>query len=244
MGMLNVGWWRERLYGNGDDCDPVAMFLRVVEEYLDPSMEVLDLGAGAGELNHYDFKGRVRRMTGIDIDPRVKVNPLLDNGLMGDLANLPFEDNSFDMAFCIYVLEHMVDPERFAREVMRILRPGGMFLGLTPNRYHYVPLLASLLPDSFHRWYNKKRGRPERDTFPTVYRLNTRAALVRCFERTGFILKRCSVIEVPPNYLEFCVPAFLIGAAYERIVNATESLADLRVNIICAFQKDPFPTSV
>ena len=41
------------------------------------------------------------------------------------------------------------------------LKPGGCFFGKTPNRNHYMPLAARLTPLSFHKWFNKKRGRPE-----------------------------------------------------------------------------------
>ena len=225
MSILRVRWWQDRLYGGPDKGNPPAEFLPVVERYLDPSMDVLDLGAGSGLRNPYEFKGRVRRMVGVDLDPRVRDNPLLDEGVVGSLTDLPFDDCSFDLAFSVYVLEHVADPAQFVREVKRILRPGGMFLALAPNRNHYVALLASILPDRFHKWYNKKRGRDEEDTFPTVYRLNSLRDLQKHFRPEDFVVREFRTIEVQPKYLSFCVPAFLLGAAYERLVNATEGLA-------------------
>jgi len=237
VSIWRVTWWQDRLYGGPNTGRLAAEFLRMVERYLDPSLDVLDLGAGSGLRNAYDFKGRARRMVGVDLDPRVRDNPLLDEGVVGSLTDLPFEDASFDLAFSMYVLEHVADPPQFVREVRRVLRPGGVFLALTPNRNHYVPLLASILSERFQKWYNKKRGRDEEDTFPTVYRLNTLRDLKTHFRREDFVLREFRAIEVQPRYLSFCVPAFLLGAAYERIVNATERLAGLRVNLMCAFEK-------
>ena len=199
MNFLRTQWWRDRLYPDPEKRLPSAEFGGMIERYLSSSSTVLDMGAGGGELNAYDFKGRVRRIVGIDLDPRVADNPLLDEGLVGDLTALPFEDHSFDVAFCIYVLEHVDQPERFIQEVRRVLCPGGMFLALTPNRRHYVPLLARMLPDRFHRWYNRKRGRDEADTCPTVYRLNTRGNLIRQFEDAGFDLREFRMIESMPH---------------------------------------------
>lgn len=238
---MSVRSWQERLYPDPATRDPVLLFLRTLEQIVRPEQEVLDIGAGAGELNRYQLKGRVRRIVGIDLDPRVRDNPLLDEGIVASADSLPFPDGSFDLAFSIYVLEHIREPAGFAREIARVLRPGGYFLGLTPNRYHYVSLMAALTPTSFHQWFNKRRGRAEDDTFPTWYRLNTRRALRRHFEASGLQLDRFSMIEVQPNYLKFSTPSFLLGAAYERLVNSTDWLAGLRVNIIALFRKGKAP---
>ena len=44
-------------------------------------------------------------------------------------------------------------------------------------------------------------------------------------------------IEVPPNYLMFSLPTFLLGVAYERVVNAAAWLSAARVNFIGVFRK-------
>lgn len=234
---MSVQTWQHRLYPNVAQRDPLPHFLRSLEEFVRPDQDVLDIGAGAGELNSYQLRGRVRRMVGVDLDPRVRDNPLLDEGIVGPAEGLPFPDASFDLAFSIYVLEHVGDPGGFAREVARVLRPDGYFLALTPNRYHYIPIVAALTPTWFHKWYNKRRGRDEDDTFPTRYLLNTRRALRRHFGAAGMELVRFEMLEVQPNYLKFSTPSFLAGAAYERLVNSTSWLAGLRVNIIAIFRK-------
>ena len=202
-----------------------------------PFARVLDIGAGAGERNAYAFRSRCRQMVGVDLDPRVETNPLLDLGVVSDAARLPFESDSFDVAFSIYVLEHVADPAAFAREVHRVLRPGGVFLALTPNRWHYVAAVSALTPHRFHEWVSRRRGRADADTFPTYYRLNSRRALLGHFAAAGFVDARVRTIEVQPNYLLFSLPSFLAGAAYERMVNASEIFSDLRVNLIAEFRK-------
>ncbi len=47
----------------------------------------------------------------------------------GDLFNLPFEDESFDIVVSWGVLHHTSDPLRGFREMVRVCRPGG-FLGI------------------------------------------------------------------------------------------------------------------
>lgn len=234
---MSVKAWQDYLYPSESRIDAQREFLSELEHHLQPHQHVLDLGAGAGELCRYELKGRVKRLVGIDLDPRVTSNPLLDEGVIGDLCQLPFPDQSFDVAFAIYVLEHIAEPDRFIAEVSRVLKPGGTFLCLTPNRFHYVSLIASLTPHSFHEWINKRRGRDEEDTFPTCYRLNTRRSLTRHFSHVGCRPVSLNLIETQPNYLMFSTPTLLVGAAYERLVNSTKLLTDLRVNIIGAFRK-------
>lgn len=42
-----------------------------------------------------------------------------------DATDLPFEDESFDLAICIHTLEHIPDDRKAMSELYRLLRPGG-----------------------------------------------------------------------------------------------------------------------
>jgi SAM-dependent methyltransferase len=236
---VSVQQLQARLYSDPLRADAVVRFMSELSGYVQPWHELLDLGAGGGHKNRYAFKGNVKKITGVDLDPRVVDNPLLDEGVEANITDLPFADSSFDVAFAIYVLEHLDDPQAFVREVRRVLRPGGYFLALTPNRFHYVPLVSSLTPTRFHKWYNRRRGRQEDDTFPTLYRMNSRRALMNQFISEGFEVERLQTIEVQPNYLKFSSLSFLLGTAYERVVNSSELWAALRVNIISVFRNGP-----
>lgn len=45
---------------------------------------------------------------------------------------LPFKDNSFDAVFSLAVLEHVKDPFQCAREIIRVLKPGGDLMCCVP----------------------------------------------------------------------------------------------------------------
>ncbi len=156
---------------------------------------------------------------------------------MADAGAPKFPPQTFDVVFSIYVLEHVERPDEFAAELCRVLKPGGILMILTPNRYHYVPLMSALTPSAFHRWYNALRGRAHADTFPTFYRMNSRGALRRVMEANGFEVEQFKMIEVQPNYLLWSLPTFFLGALYERVVRSTNLLAGLRVNVIGTFRK-------
>jgi ubiquinone/menaquinone biosynthesis C-methylase UbiE len=48
---------------------------------------------------------------------------------LGDGHALPFADNSIDFVISISVMEHVQYPWIMAKEVMRVLKPGGRFIG-------------------------------------------------------------------------------------------------------------------
>jgi ubiquinone/menaquinone biosynthesis C-methylase UbiE len=81
-------------------------------------------------------------MTGIDLTPRcIELTRLrfdqeqLDSRLhVMDAERLEFEDNSFDVVYSFGVLHHTASAERAFREVRRVLRPGGLFIGSVYNR--------------------------------------------------------------------------------------------------------------
>lgn len=57
---------------------------------------------------------------------------------------LPFADASFDVVLCDNVVDHAEDPARIARELSRVLAPGGL-LYFTVNFHHAVYTFASRL---------------------------------------------------------------------------------------------------
>lgn len=61
--------------------------------------------------------------------------------VLGVGEKLPFKDNTFDAIFSLAVLEHVVNPFACARELERVLKPGGKLLCQVPflQPYHGYP---------------------------------------------------------------------------------------------------------
>jgi SAM-dependent methyltransferase len=193
---------------------------------------VLDLGAGAGIINCMDFRAFGARICGIDLDSKVLKNPYLHEARIADVGSIPYPNFCFDVVFCNNVLEHLADPEAVFAEVARVLKPGGAFLFKTPNKWPYVPLVAQATPHFFHVYFKRMLGRPDEDTFPTLYRANSRQAIRQFAAGAGFDVEALELIEGRPEYLRLHPMTYAVGLGYERLVNSYQFLAGLRVIII------------
>lgn len=60
--------------------------------------------------------------------------------IVGDVSNLPFEDNSVDAILAIHLLEHVEEPQRAVKEIYRVLKPGGYVYFDTPFIFYYHPM--------------------------------------------------------------------------------------------------------
>jgi SAM-dependent methyltransferase len=57
--------------------------------------------------------------------------------IVGDIHHMPFPDNALDAIICMSVLEHVENPIEAARELHRVLKPGGYCFVYVPFLYYY-----------------------------------------------------------------------------------------------------------
>jgi len=211
-------------------------FRNIILDRLGPGVRMLDLGAGAGIIPEANFKDRAH-VCGLDPDPRVTENPYLHEAKIGFGDDIPYADEQFDVVIANNVLEHLEDPLKVFREIRRVLKPGGCFIAKTPNRNHYVPLIARLTPTAFHKFYGTLIGRDEEDTFPTVYLANSSPQLHELAKQAGMQVKAITLIESRPEYLRINPITYLPGIVYERVVNSSSVFAAFRVVLVAQLQK-------
>lgn len=107
--------------------------------------DVLDLGCGTG-YGTMLLADRARSVVGVDVSTQAVQ---LATAAAGDRPGarfeviapleerrLPFPDDSFDVVTSFQVMEHVADVALYVDEVARVLRPGGTFLCVTPDRTH------------------------------------------------------------------------------------------------------------
>jgi len=97
---------------------------------------VLDLGAGAGAVTGQAL-ARGARVTAVDAAPamvsRLRAgHPRAESAVM-DAHRLDFPDASFDVVVASFVMHLVDEPDAAAREVSRVLAPGGVFALTLPG---------------------------------------------------------------------------------------------------------------
>ncbi len=238
MPSISVTRLKERLYGN--QIDGTSLFGHLVRDVVSPASVVVDLGCGKGKPKT-DVRASGRLVIGCDIDDTVGENSFVNVRVRGDAHSLPFRDQSVDVIVADFLFEHLADPRAVAREAFRVLRRGGAVAFRTPNLFHYVALISVATPHWFHELVaNRVRGlhrSQPNEIFETHYRMNTRRAVTRIFTQSGFVVDRLIMVEREPSYLMFGRLPFLLGMAYERVVNRYAHLGCLRSNIFGVFRK-------
>ncbi|HUF09610.1 MAG TPA: class I SAM-dependent methyltransferase [Rhodothermales bacterium] len=232
-----ITWLDRKLYPGARIQIADDLFRKEILSLIRPDHIVLDLGAGAGYESYMDFRGKAERVCGVDPDERILTNQFLDEAVVSDGESIPYRDNLFDLVISNNVLEHLTAPVPVISEVARVLKPSGLFLFKTPNKWHYVPLIARVSPHWLHEWVNEKRGRPAENTFPTAYAMNSPKSVRRIAKESGLEVERIALVEGQASYLRFSWPTYLLGCAYERWVNHVPGFDRFRVVMIGCLRK-------
>jgi ubiquinone/menaquinone biosynthesis C-methylase UbiE len=243
MKFLSVENLREKFYENTRVFNSgTSQYLAFLLSYVQKNDRVLDIGAGPGDGHAHPLKGRVEELIGLDPDERVLSNKGIDKGIVGRIEKIPFPDASFAVVVSKFTLEHIKEPEAAAREVFRILQPGGVFILRTPNLWHYATLISKTTPLWFHgmvlNWLNGN-SKAKSNPYRTLYRCNTKRRIERIFTKVGFFMEELRMIEEEPSYLRFSSLFYFLGINYERLVNSTDLLSSFRTTIIAVLRKPP-----
>ena len=116
---------------------PFNLAKHIVEKFnLKKNDKILDVGCGRCEvLTAFGQLGL--DISGIDGSERIRSFAPKNISKLEILdftkEHFPFEDNTFDVIFTKSVIEHIHDPTHFMKEILRILKPGGIFISLTPE---------------------------------------------------------------------------------------------------------------
>jgi SAM-dependent methyltransferase len=148
---------------------------------------VLNIGVGSG---HFEKTALARGFEVHSLDPDVVAIARLSqsgvSGHVGYIERIELADQQFDAVVASEVLEHLGDEQRAAglREIARVLKPGGWFLGTVPYNENLkagdvvCPCCGAL----FHRW-----GHQQSFTLASMRTELERQFIVRELRRTAFV---------------------------------------------------------
>lgn len=217
--------------------DSVMLIERLFKEMVPSGAVVLDAGCGRSNYVLERNRARIGRIVGVDATPEaVDGNATVDEVVLSDLDNLPFTNGTFDAVISLWVLEHLHHPDRVFAEVTRVLKPGGVFLFVTPYSYSYVLLAKRLAGARLTRWIlDRLYGRTEDDTFHTDYLANTERDIRRLAAQVS-LEERFLITNEDPSYLAFNNAWFSVALAVQHIAQFLR-LRVATMHIIGVYQK-------
>jgi SAM-dependent methyltransferase len=150
--------WFERVEQYRYSVEP---FIHSVAQFtLHHGETILEVGVGAGT-DHLQWARAGARCHGVDLTEagieitrrRLGAYGFTSDLRRADAESLPFPDASFDLVYSWGVIHHSEHPEKIIKEIVRVLKPGGKFVGMMYGRRSLKVLTAWV-------WYALLRGRP------------------------------------------------------------------------------------
>jgi SAM-dependent methyltransferase len=138
---------------------------------------VLDVACGEGYGTAMLAAAGAASVVGVDVDEPTARHAAARyeiDARVGDVAALPLDDASFDLAVSFETIEHVGDPDRALDELRRVLAPDGLLIISTPNSREYR------VPNPFHV--------RELDPDEFLAALRARFAVVRTLYQQNFLL--------------------------------------------------------
>jgi SAM-dependent methyltransferase len=174
---------------------------------------VLEIGVGAGT-DHLQWARAGAVCYGVDLTQRAIDTTsahLALHGLASDLRRidaetLPFEDAFFDVVYSWGVIHHSAHPEQIIKEIRRVLKPNGVFIGMFYARRSLVV---------FKLWikYALLRGQPWRTWDELVANHmespGTKAYSVSELKALWSDFARCDTIQMLTSYDVAWIPVWL-----------------------------------
>ncbi len=178
---------------------------------------VLDWGCGlGGMLLTLEKEDPTLVLHGADIIPETlerlrKARPAWDlRQVASESPTLPWADSSFDRIFLLDVVEHVREPLEMLSEAHRTLKPGGILVLSTPDRWAFYKRPGGFVRNLGFNW-NRLRGREWVDpTHLTEFTAGRLRALLRAskFGDAGFhpsVWHRSLWLRPPKRHYSFIV---------------------------------------
>lgn len=177
-------------------------FVRLLRQSPQLRGQVLDIGCG-GNLPTplHGLSGSYNSLDGVDPDPNILKHPLLNRKCNERFETARLSENFYDLAYAYNVLEHIAEPRPFFAKVAAVLKPNGVFWGLTPNACHPFAVLSrtieliGLKPAARQLLGHDETGAIRVNNYPAYYRCNSPASILRAIK--GLAFARASFFYYP-----------------------------------------------
>ncbi|MEU1792568.1 methyltransferase domain-containing protein [Streptomyces sparsogenes] len=220
----NYGYWAPGCTSQDQACE--AMAEEIAERAgITAGDQVLDAGFGyGGPAIHWARTRKPERVVGLNITPsqtavaRQRVTELaLDKVIelrLASATSLPFEDGSFDRVVALESSVHFHTRQKFFREALRVLRPGGTLTTTDPVPREGMRTNRGGITGRLDDW-RRKRVIPDANWYPrSVYAERLRQAGFVDVEvedvtdrvlvpNAAFVRERCATLLKDPRFRSF-----------------------------------------
>lgn len=204
-----------------DENHPCRILERSINDVAKSDDLVLEIGCKYSDPPIPELKGLVGSVSSIDV---------------ADIADVT--NASINIAFSRCVIQHVSDTDRYYSELFRALRPGGVYLFLTPNFWGYESMMSRIIPSRTDQPIKDHAvNHLRKNILPISYRSNTRRSIKRLAKHHGFDVERLDYLSQSPSNFEGCQSLFVLGSKYEKFLARHRMLHSLRGWIFCTLTK-------
>ena len=147
-------WFMNRSHHAKQTIENAERLLRFIST--EGRQDFLEVGCGSGAVSNHIARKHPMNVTGTDIDPdQLRLAQQHSGNLANirfveaDAANLPFEDNDFDIVLSFGVMHHISNWLDALGEISRVLRPGGYFIYWDLVYPKWTAWIARLFEDKY-----------------------------------------------------------------------------------------------
>lgn len=154
-----------------------------------------------------------------------------DRCIVADLTSLPFKDSSFDCVFCFDVLEHIENDLLAVKQIVSMLKPGGLFVLSVPLRPEFF--------NYYDEYFGHYRKYDIRGLFKLLKKHNLKMINYFTFKQiplnpkfmdrlSRLFLKRLKILErINPKYISLA-ESYLFNSHYKSV---REKIKNIKIEI-------------
>lgn len=169
-------------------------------------LNILEAGCGRSWMLNLD--GVKYTLTGLDFDKNAlefRKNEVkdLDEVIFGDLRTATLKENSYDVIYNSFVLEHIQNAEQALNNFFKWLKPGGLLILRMPDRSSVYGFFTRVTPHWLHVLYKKNieklenAGKPGHGPYPTyLEKIVSRTGIHKYCDKNNYTIKE----EFGQNY--------------------------------------------
>jgi SAM-dependent methyltransferase len=178
---------------------------KLIENYIKskvvPGIPLRILEAGCGRKWPLNLEGVQYVLTGVDLDKnaleiRKNVKCDLHEAIEGDLRSVNLGENTFDVIYNSFVLEHIKEADIVLENFSKWLRSGGLLIVRIPDPHSVRGFLTRATPHGFHMFYYRyilrspNAGKPGYGPYVTFYHpVVSRKGIYEFCKKHHFVVK-------------------------------------------------------